>query len=321
MPGLPNVQANNEQILNDIQALQQMEQQLFSSLESNPSLTSEQQQTIIEKMNQLSTMRINLYGTLSGINSYYQSALDTSTGTLDEQTIAIGIVESELNQAKERLSLLEQEKNNKIRLVEINTYFGDKYAEHSQLMKIIIFTLIPVIIISLLYTKGILSNTIYLGLIIIVSVIGAYFFWKRFASIIMRDNMNYQEYAFPALTNASNSGASSDPWLTNTNLGTCVGDFCCSPGLIYDSSLNQCVIGTSSSGTSSGLTSGISSAFSSAESGASSAISGASNTFSGLTSNFESFVTESMVNSVLTKKQQGKYKSDYNLKGPQPSNS
>jgi hypothetical protein len=316
MAGLPNVQANNEQILNDIQALQEMEQQLFNSLESNPSLTSEQQQTIIEKMNQLSTMRINLYGTLSGINNYYQSALDTSTGTLNEQTVAIGIVESELNQAKERLSLLEQEKNNKIRLVEINTYFGDKYAEHSQLMKIIIFTLIPIIIISLLYTKGILPNKIYLVLVIIVSIIGGYFFWKRFASIIMRDNMNYQEYNFPSIPSSSNPGSSSDPWFTNANLGTCVGEFCCSPGLVYDSSFNKCIIGTLGSGSSSGLSN-----FSSTQSGASGSMSGTSNNTSGSKSNFESFITESMINSVLTKKQQGKYKSDYNLRSPQPSNS
>ena len=44
MSGLPNIQENNEQILNDIQSLQQMEQQLFSSLESNPNLTIAQQQ-------------------------------------------------------------------------------------------------------------------------------------------------------------------------------------------------------------------------------------------------------------------------------------
>ena len=35
-------------------------------------------------------------------------------------------------------------------LVEINNYYGDKYAEHSEIMKIIIFTLVPVIIITLL---------------------------------------------------------------------------------------------------------------------------------------------------------------------------
>ena len=167
MSGTPNIQENNEQILNDIQSLQQMEEQLLSNLETNPNLSYQQQQDIIQKMNQLSTMRINLYQTLSGVNGFFQSALSSSIGTLEEQTSAIAIVENELNQAKQRLEVLEEEKNNKVRLVEINGYFGDKYAEHSQLMKIVIFTLVPIIILIFLKNKGILPNVVYTGLVVI----------------------------------------------------------------------------------------------------------------------------------------------------------
>ena len=92
MSELPNVQENNEQILNDIQSLQQMEQQLFSNLEYNPNLSTQQQQQIIEKMNQLSNMRLSLYQTLSGINNYFENALNTSIGSLKEQVVAISIV-------------------------------------------------------------------------------------------------------------------------------------------------------------------------------------------------------------------------------------
>jgi hypothetical protein len=241
----PDIAQNNDQILNDIQSLQEMEQQLLNNLETNPNLTQQQQQQLIEKMNQLSNMRINLYQTLSGVNTFYQNALSTSVGTLQEQTVAIGIVESELNQAKKRLELLESEKNNKIRLIEINDYYGDKYAEHSQLMKIIIFTLIPVIIIAFLNSTGLLPNSIYYILVVIVSIIGAYFIWNRFGSIIMRDNMNYQEYNWhfdpnSAPTSNSVSGGSNDPWLSLSTPGTCVGQYCCSDGQTWDSSLNQC---------------------------------------------------------------------------------
>lgn len=247
MSGLPNVQENNEQILNDIQSLQQMEQQLFNSLETNPNMTTDQQQKVVEKMNQLSNMRINLYQTLSGVNNYFENALNTSVGSLKQQAVAIEIVESELNKAKRRLQILEEEKNNKIRLVEINSYYGDKYAEHSQLMKIVIFTLIPIIILGFLNNKGILPTFIYNILLALIALIGAYFFWMRFASIISRDNMNYQEYNWHFDPNSAPSGSASstDPWLTSSNYGTCVGDACCSDGLIYDNSLNQCVPSTS----------------------------------------------------------------------------
>ena len=246
MSGLPNITQNNDQILNDIQSLQQMEQQLFNTLETNPNLSTEEQKNIIQKINQLSNMRTNLYGTLSGVNDYFKNALNTSVGSLREQAIAIEIVENELNRAKQRLAILEEEKNNKIRLVEINTYFGDRYAAHSYLMKIVIYTLIPVIILAFINSKGFLPNTIYYILVAIIALIGAYFFWTQIASMIMRDNMNYQEYAWQFDPNSRSTGSpsSEDPWGSLDGIGTCIGQRCCSKGLVYDNKLDQCVAGT-----------------------------------------------------------------------------
>jgi hypothetical protein len=306
MSGLPNVQQNNEQILNDIQSLQQMEQQLFNSLETNTNLTTDQQQQIVEKMNQLSTMRINLYQTLSGVNNYFENALNTSVGSLKQQVVAIGIVENELNRAKRRLEILEEEKNNKIRLVEINSYYSDKYAEHSQLMKIIIFTIIPIIIISLIFNAGILPSMIYYILLVIISIIGAYFFWMRFASIIMRDNMNYQEYNWgfdPNNVSTSTSTTTTDPWQSDRNFGTCVGDYCCAPDTAYDASLNQCVPSPGAPGGTTTSTESFTSSY---------------NQFG---RSYEGFITESYINSVLTKTQPNKNgRTDVDLREPKPSN-
>jgi hypothetical protein len=167
---------------------------------------------------------------------------------LAEQTTAIGIVENELNKSKSKLRVLEEDKNNKIRLIEINNYFGEKYAEHSNLMKIIICVLIPILILAILNKKGFISNTIYYILVVIIAIIGSIFFWRRMFSIFYRDPMNYQEYdwAFNPSKAPSNNGTSSstDPWSIKGDFsgGTCIGDDCCSPGLIWDASLNQCII-------------------------------------------------------------------------------
>jgi hypothetical protein len=286
---LPDVQQNNEQILNDIQSLQTMEQQLFSNLETNPNLTSQEQQQIIQKMNQLSNMRVNLYKTVGSVNNYFQNALTSSQGTLQEQTAAISIIEEELNKSKQRLEMLQEDKNNKIRLVEINEYYGNKYAEHGVLMKIIIFTLVPVIILAVLNNKGILPAKIYYALLVIVSVIGAIFFWKTISSIIMRDAMNYQSYDWyfnpDWAPDEGGTGLDNDPWLVSEMKGTCVGQACCSDGQTWDASLNVC-IGTST------VT--------------------------------ESFMTESMVNQVLSKGSTNKYKPDVTLNSNdrvKPSNS
>lgn len=295
-----NYSQNIEQILNDIQLLQQMEQQLFNSLETNTNLTVEQQQQIIDKISQLSTMRVNLYQTLSGTNTFFQGALESSTGTLQSQTAAISIVENELNQAKQRLDALEIEKNNKIRLVEINDYYSDKYAEHSKLMKIFIITLIPIIILAILKNKDILPNGIFITLVVIICFISLYYCSKIYTSIIMRDNMNYQEYNWTfnpnmVSTTTTSSTTSSDPWLStaSSNAGICIGQECCADGLTWDASLNQCT-----------------STFSTMVSGTGISTSSSGST----TSATETFITrEAMINNVLTKKQPNKYKYDYNM--------
>lgn len=305
MTSLTNASQNNDQILNDIQSLQQFEKELFNTLETSTQLTPQQQQQLVEKINQISNMRINLYQTLSGINQFYENSLSSSVSTLKEQTLAIGIVESELNRAKKRLELLESEKNNKIRLVEINEYYGDKYAEHSQLMKIIIFTLVPIIIVSVLYNKSMLPEMVYKFLMIVISIIGGIYFWIRYASIITRDNMNYQEYNWNFNPNTVETGSTtttgSDPWASLENsFGTCIGQSCCSSGQVYDSSMNQCVVPTSTPSTSTPAPT--TSTTSATPAPAASA------------TTTESFDVMKSINSILTKKQPNKYKDDYNMR-------
>lgn len=235
--------AQHEKILSDIQSLQSMEKQLMNSLEGNTQLSPVEQQKIIAKVNQLSKMRLNLYQTLQGVNAYYKSALTSSVGTLKEQTAAVSIIETELNRAKKRLELLEAEKNNKIRLIEINQYYGDKYAEHTQLMKIIVFILVPVILLSVVYNMGFLYSRIYYALLIIVGAVGGYFFWHRYISIIMRDNMNYQEYewSFNAGTAPKASTLGDDPWGSLKVHGICIGEYCCTEDQVYDKEINKCI--------------------------------------------------------------------------------
>jgi hypothetical protein len=235
---------NNEQILSDIQKLQDIEKSLFNNLEKI-GLTEEQQKQLVEKINSISTMRINLYKTLNSLNTHVGEALQSSNYTLKDQKVAVGIVESELNKSKKRLEILEEQKNNKIRLIQINDYYGQRYAEHTDLMRIFIFMLVPIIILAVLHNKGILPSKVYYILIIIIALVGSYFLATRFISIISRDNMNYQNYNWYFNTGdakQSNTEESEDPWFrTDVNIGTCIGEMCCADGLTYDNTINQCI--------------------------------------------------------------------------------
>lgn len=246
--------SSNKEILDNISNLQTMENNMLKNLENNADdLTEDQKNEAIDKINQLSDMRMNLYKSLNGMNKYYMNALDSSRTTLYEQTQAIEIVEEELVRNKNKLRMLEEEKNQKVRLAQVNEYYSEKYTEHALLMKVIIAILVPVLILAILNQKGILPNTPYYILVALIGGIGSYFFGKIMLSIIYRDNMNYQAYNWgfnpnDAPTGSSDTSDTSDPWAPKSRNGlTCVGDACCGDGMVWDSSSNMCEVDDSSS--------------------------------------------------------------------------
>lgn len=259
------IQERNVQTLTDIQNLQDIEKDMFSKLEqgtADKSLTQEQKDTLVQKINEISQIRINLYQNLNGTFSFFKDNVSSVHDTLVEQSGAIEIVENELNEAKMRLKSLETEKNNKLRLVEINTYYGDQYADHTSIMKYIILICIPIIILTIFYNKDIISKNVYSVLVVIIVVISAYYMWPKIVRLNSHDNMNYDEYnwnfnpADPNLPDPVNTSPTSiqlsDPWASGTE--TCVGQACCFGDNVYNSTTNQCeplgyVAPTSSSST------------------------------------------------------------------------
>jgi hypothetical protein len=248
---------NQQQVLNDIQSLQKIEQDLFHTLETSINLSQDEYNKIINKINSISQMRINLYKTFGNFNNLYANTLINSQTTIQQQAFAIGIIEKQLNDAKTQLQKLEANKNNTIRLIEINDYYGEKYNEHASLMKYIIFTLFPIIILFFLFNKGFLPNTIFYILLFIITVIGSIFIITRLVSIWSRDNMNYQEYTWgfnmKNAPTAKSQSSINDPWLTTKSSNscdiseTCIGSDCCTTGMIYDSDLKQCIANSSTS--------------------------------------------------------------------------
>jgi hypothetical protein len=240
-----NIQEQNQDILNDIQSLQNVELELFNSLETNNNLTTTEQQSIISKIDSISSMRIDLYQTMGGVNKFFHDALNNSRDTLQDQTAAISIIEKELNNSKIRLSELKQDKLNKIRLIEINDYYGEKYEEQTKLMKITIAIIIPIVILVVLRQNNIIPQMFFSILLMIIIIVGSVIFLRQLSYIMTRDNMSYQEFnwGFDAKNAPKPNGLDPvDPWLSNNlNIGSCIGQRCCSTGLTYNTTLNQCV--------------------------------------------------------------------------------
>jgi hypothetical protein len=167
---------------------------------------------------------------------------------------ALDIVENELNEAKIRSQALETDKYNKLRLVEINTYYSKRFGAHKEIVKVVVYVCILMLIVIILGKKEILPRNIYIVLNGIILVVGIIVIGKKIIDLSNRDNMNFDEYDWyfdkskaPSDTGGSGSATSqpTDPWATTTT--ECVGEMCCTanPGLIYDSVAKVCVLNTS----------------------------------------------------------------------------
>ena len=243
-----SMQERNQQTLTDIKNLQEMEQQLYTSLEQNATrntLTQEQKDQIVNKINEISQMRLNLYANLKDIYSFFQQNVSSSRTTLAEQMMAIDIVENELNESKRRLQLLEDEKYNKLRLVEINTYYGKKYNAHANVMKTVVIICIPLLILGLLSNRGLLPQNIANILMAIIIIIGVFAIGAQILDISNRDNMNYDEYdwAFKEsdAPTDNNNTLENNPWDFESPSLECVGAACCNDQSTYDTEKNLCV--------------------------------------------------------------------------------
>ena len=188
-----NLQERNQQVLNHISQLQTQEKELYQQLD-DVSLSDEQKQAIIGKINEISQIRLNLYEGLKDMFLYYQENISVANTTLGQSVIAVDVIETELNQLKKDINIMEDQKNNKLRLVEINTYFGKRYNAHANLMKTIVIVCIPIIILAILTNNGILQSTIYKVLVIIILVIGSIFVGMQIIDMSNRDDMNWDEY-------------------------------------------------------------------------------------------------------------------------------
>lgn len=242
------LQEKNIQTLNNIQNLKNLEMKLYESL-NNVNLSEEQKQQIINRINELLQMRINLYSYLKDYYGTFQQSISNSRNVLSEQITAINIIENELEESKRRLRLLEEQKNNTLRLVSINTYYGKKYEAQKKIMQTIVIICIPIIILAFLANKGILPPKLYVVLNGIVIIIGLFMIGKQIIDLSNRDNMNFDEYNWyfnkssaPVLEvegSSSTSSSSKNPWPTQSI--TCIGQECCYEGSTYDPALNMCI--------------------------------------------------------------------------------
>lgn len=241
----------NEQTLSDIENLQNIERELYTRLENGANtLSSDEKRAIVDKIGEIFQMRTNLYANLSNMVDFYVANQESVQNTNAQQIVAIKLIEAELNNSRNKLRELEEDRNNKIKQIEINTYYGKSYNAKTYIMKIIVYMCLPILLLAILHNNGLIPGSIYGFITVIIMAIGLYFIGAQIIDITNRDSMNYDEYNWKfdkskapddsTGSNSANSGENAiNPWTTPTI--TCIGQQCCDVESRYDSKLNKCV--------------------------------------------------------------------------------
>ena len=247
--------ARSSEIINNINNLQSIENALFTKLSTDTSLDPASRSEIVDQINKLAKARGDLYNNMNDFSSQIETVAGERRNALVQNSVAVSVIKDQIENSKQTLTGLEEDKSNKMRLVEINSYYGKKYEFQTEIMKIIILTCVPVLVISILLKKGFIPNMIATGLIIIVIAVGLIVTGHKVIDLNKRNKFNFDQYDHPF-----NPYAVQVSKTENTNLSdiskmsfatSCLGPSCCTDGQTkWDEGTKKC-IGISASSSSS----------------------------------------------------------------------
>ena len=179
-------------VINNIVDLQKSEQALFKQLQSGSAsmrLNKKEKDDIIQQIQNLVDARKNMFNDLKTNQEYYRSNVKVSHDILTQETDALEIVERELLRARNRIGIINDQRNNRLRLVEINRYFGDKYKHHTLILKYITLLFSLILIITYLYNQGFLPGWAFTTLFVLIGTVGLFYIIKEIWDAYSRDNM------------------------------------------------------------------------------------------------------------------------------------
>jgi len=176
-------QTINEQI-GAIKALQIQENAAIQTVQTNPTAGN------VQALQNITQLRETLYNTLTNsINSVGSISPENSY-----DTNAILATNNALDIASSPYTAFRPEHNLNLRKIEINAYYSEQFAEKTNIIKTIILTCIPILLLTIIKNKGFLPENIYTVLVIIISCIGIYYVGFSVIRLFSRDNMIYSEY-------------------------------------------------------------------------------------------------------------------------------
>ena len=252
----------DQQLINSISELQDRERKLHTDFNRNSPQLKKQS---LKEMEELTRLRVQMF---TALKSQYTQDVAKSKSALEDQVATLHIVENELNKAQSELRELNKEYIDKMRMVEISTYFSEKYRAYNSLFKLVLMWAIPLGILIYVgmrnpvpeaYVSKENSNTIFLTLFMVVGFAALFQILVKAYDLSMRNNMNFNEYDFGEDLDLHKKVDHSGPLPPDDGMGVvahdemafkklagsinlgCVDASCCADGTMYNDVKKRCI--------------------------------------------------------------------------------
>lgn len=132
----------------------------------------------------------------------------------------------------------------KKRMIELNTYYGKRFNAQAGVVKLFIYTCVPVLILAILANAGLIPTTIAGFIIVIIIVTGLIYIYAAVSDINRRSKMNFDEYEWEF--DPSRVGVISNPdYVSKGGMGAgigsgCVNGNCCGSNTSWDPNSGIC---------------------------------------------------------------------------------
>jgi len=188
--------SNNEKevdlIISNINQLQSIEQGLITQLSGASDPTTKNKLT--SEINTIVRARISLYESLVLLYSSMEKNIEDSSSQLTKQVSLINEMEEQLNNLKYTNNNKEQTK--RVRLIEINKYYIQKYQGYVYLFKMMIKFCSTIIILAIINKINFMPNYAFNVFIGVAFLYWGYYLISTMFDLFRRDNMNFSHYSW-----------------------------------------------------------------------------------------------------------------------------
>jgi len=238
------------ELIEAIKDSQEKEQELYEQLEENAlalaagntaTLTEEERDAIVESINKESEFRRNLYIVVDEIIDLQDASADEISELTAEQLKISKFLEKTLNTIKDELNKNSATRQNQLKMVEINTYYGKVYQFYANFARAV--AIIAILLIVPIAFRDIMPEFASTWTTIVMYGGGIYLIYLLYDYSIRRSD-NYEEYTFPSAPTSLKDMKNPKKIIDISGIdipNICAGQYCCGPGTTWDNVLG-CVI-------------------------------------------------------------------------------